>query len=438
MRYLNRPATVITTSLLVALMFVTNVVAIEIKRVESPGGLTALLVEDYTLPLISMSFSFRGGTVQDPDGKEGSVALMTALLDEGAGELDSSAFRARLEEFGIEFGFSDSGSEVTGGLRTLVSERETAFEMLKLAVTSPRFDEEPIERMRNATKLSLERALTNPSSIARNRLREVLFSGHPYSKPPNGTLQTIDELGRDELTAMHQRLFAKDNLVIGVVGAIGEAELAQALDDIFGDLPNEAQLKDIPEVVPALGISDEIGISTPNASISLIYNGLKRDDPDFFAGHLMNHILGGGSFTSRLYEEVREKRGLSYGASSSMVSRPETAFLVAGTSTRAENRDEVIEIMRSAVADVANGAITQEELEKAKRFTIGSYAINNLDTSRKIAGVLVALQTEDLGIDYIEQREKLISNVTLEDVNRVAKRLLSVEPAMVVVSPATR
>ncbi|MEL7429806.1 MAG: pitrilysin family protein, partial [Pseudomonadota bacterium] len=364
--------------------------------------------------------------------------LMTALLDEGAGELDSSAFRARLEEFGIEFGFSDSGSEVTGGMRTLVSEQETAFDMLRLALTSPRFDEEPIERIRNAIRLSLERAVTNPSSISRDRLRERVFPDHPYSKAPNGTLQTIGDLDRDDLATMHQRLFAKDNLVIGVVGAIGEAELAQALDDVFGDLPNKAQLNDIPEVVPVLGVSDEISVATPNASISLVYKGLKRDDPDFFAGHLMNHILGGGSFTSRLYEEVREKRGLSYGASSSMVSRPETAFLVAGTSTRAENRDEVIEIMRSAVSDIANGGITQEELEKAKRFTIGSYAINNLDTSRKIARVLVALQTEKLGIDYIDRREQLISNVTLEDVNRVAKRLLSVEPTMVVVAPATR
>ncbi|MEM9277035.1 MAG: PVC-type heme-binding CxxCH protein, partial [Pseudomonadota bacterium] len=253
-----------------------------------------------------------------------------------------------------------------------------------------------------------------------------------------GTEETIDLITRDDIVAMHEKLFARSELVVGVVGAISEEELKLELDKVFGDLPETSGAVPVDEVQPILGENVNIEMSVPNSRISLVYRGLKRDDPDFFAAHLMNHILGGGTFSSRLYTEVREKRGLAYGVSSGIATFENTAYLSAGTSTRADNQEEAIRIMKEEIRRLAEDGVTAEELEAAKKFVSGSYAIANLDTSGKIARVLVAIQSNDLGIDYIDRRKELIEKVTLEDVNRIAKKLLSAEPTQVVVGPATQ
>ena len=262
-----------------------------------------------------------------------------------------------------------------------------------------------------------------------------LFGEHPYSRRSAGNEESIELITREDIVAMYKRLFTRDHLTVGVVGAISETELKHALDLIFSELPLESETVSVAIVEPRLGETVTIDMPVPNTNISLVYKGLRRDDPDFFAAHLMNHILGGGTFSSRLYSEVREKRGLAYGVYSGIATYENTAYLTAGTSTRADNQVEAIRIIRDEIRKLAEAGVTEAELDAAKKFVIGSYAINNLDTSGKIARVLVAIQTQKLGNDYIDKREALINNVTLEDVNRIAKELLSVEPTQVVVGP---
>ena len=408
--------------------------AIDIKQVTSDKGIKALLVEDYTLPIIAISISFEGGTTQDPEGKEGTLRLMTALMDEGAGELDSVAYQSKAEELGLEFGFSASNDRFSGGGRLLRSERDEVFKLIKLAINQPRFDEDAVERMRDAIRSSIISSQKNPSAVRSKALREAIFESHPYSR--NSSEESIEAITREDIIAMNKKILSRGTLTVGVVGAISEAELKIALDDIFGQLPEERMIRDIEEVSPKLGEDISIVMSVPNATISIVYPAIKRDNPDFFAAHLMNHILGGGTFSSRLYTEVREKRGLAYGVSSAIATQDKTAYFVAGTSTRAENREETTDIIMQEIERIKTQGVTAEELEKAKRYVAGSYAISNLDTSRKIASVLVALQTQDLGIDYIERREKYIANVTLDDVNRMAKEFFSTKPTVVVVGPA--
>lgn len=408
--------------------------AIDIKEVTSEKGIKALLVEDYTLPIIAISISFEGGTTQDTDGKEGTLRLMTALMDEGAGELDSVAYQARAEELGLEFGFSASNDRFSGGGRLLRSEREEVFKLIKLAINKPRFDEDAIERMRDAIRSSIISSKKNPSSVRSKALRESIFVSHPYSR--GSSEESIDLISRDDIIAMNKKILSRDTLTVGVVGAISEAELKAALDDIFGELPQERMIGEIEEVTPKLGENISIDMPVPNATISIVYPAIKRDHPDFFAAHMMNHILGGGSFSSRLYTEVREKRGLAYSVSSGIATLDKSAYFAAGTSARAVNREETIEIIQNEIEKIAKEGVTAEELEKAKRYVAGSYAISNLDTSSKISNVLVALQTQNLGLDYIEKREKYIADVTLEDVNRIAKEFFSNKPTLVVVGPA--
>lgn len=417
------------------LVFVTQANAIDIKQVTTDKGIKALLVEDYTLPIIALSISFKGGATQDPEGKEGVLRLMTALMDEGAGDLDSTAYQAKAEEIGLEFGFSTSRDSFSGGGRLLRSERTEAFNLIKMAINQPRFDDAAIERMRDAIRTNILRGKKNPSSIASKALRESIFQNHPYSRSTSGTEQSIDIITRDDIIAMNKKILSRGTLTIGAVGAISEAELKAALDDIFGALPAESAIDDIAEVTPKLGEDISITMPVPNASVSIVYPAIKRDSPDFFAAHMMNHILGGGTFSSRLYTEVREKRGLAYGVSSGLATFDKTAYFAAGTSTRAENRDETINIIKEEINRIATDGASAEELEKAKRYVAGSYAISNLDTSGKIASVLVALQNQNLGVDYIEKRQKYIADVSLEDVNRMAKQFFSTKPTVVVVGP---
>lgn len=426
---------VLITAFTLFLGFVFQAQAIDIQEVKTDKGIKALLVEDYTLPIIALSISFEGGTTQDPEGKEGTLRLMTALMDEGAGELDSAAYQAKAEEIGLEFGFSASRDSFSAGGRMLRSEREKAFELIKMAINEPRFDADAIERMRDAIRTNIIAAKKNPGAIRSKALRQAIFVGHPYARSNSGTQASIDLVSREDILAMNQKILSRGTLTIGVVGAISADELKLALDDMFGALPTDVMVDKIADIQPKLGENISIAMPVPNASISIVYPALKRNNPDFFAAHLMNHILGGGSFSSRLYTQVREKRGLAYGVSSGISTSDHTAYFIAGTSTRAENREEAISVMKEEIERMAKQGVTQEELDKAKLYVAGSYAISNLDTSSKIANVLVALQTENLGVDYIDRREKYIADVTLEDVNRIAKEFFSVEPTVVVVGP---
>ena len=418
MRMITKAAFLTFIAFLMLLLSRAHVLAVEITKVESRSGVTALLVEDYTLPIISLAFSFKGGISQDPEGKTGTVRLMTAMMNEGAGEYDSAGFREKLEELGVEMGFSSSRDFVVGSLRTVRSDRDEAFEMLRLTMSELRFDEEPMERMRDAIRTGIEGSLKSPGAAMSKALREALFAGHPYSKPVSGDLKSIDTIKREDLISMHKNLYARDVLTIGVVGAISKEELEQALDTIFGELPQTAQLTPVKDIEPTLGETVYVEMPVPKSSISLVYKGLDRDHPDFFAAHLFNHVLGGGTFSSRLYSELREKRGLVYGVSSGLATLENAAYFSAGTSTRVDNQEKAIEVIKQEIQKLVDEGVTEAELEAAKKYVIGAYAISNLDTSGKIARVLVAIQNQNLGIDYINRRRELIERVSLEDVNR--------------------
>ena len=424
------------TALFAALLMVTSThqaFAVEIQKVQSKRGITAYLVEDYTVPIIAVAGAFRGGSTQDAPGQEGAVQLMIALMDEGAGPLDAKAFQAEAEETGVELGFSAYLDEIGFSTRTLKSEQTNAFRLLRLALNEPRFDAEAISRMRDAIRSQLESAERNPSAVARKIRRETLFKGHPYARNVAGTLASIDRISREELVSMHAKLMARDNLTIGVVGAINAEELMVHLDEVFGDLPETAELEPVADIEPTMGVDSEHFMPSPQAQISFIYPGLKREDPDFFAAHLVAHMLGGGGFSSRLYQEVREKRGLVYGISAWLSTFRHSAYLTIQTSTRNERLEETISVIREEVERLADGEISAAELEAARQYVLGSYAINNLDTSLDIAGVLVTLQTQNLGIDYLTTREADIKKVTVEDVNRLAGELLGAEPSIFVV-----
>lgn len=409
--------------------------AVEIQKVTSPGGIEAWLVEDHTVPIVALNFSFTGGSAQDPDGKEGLTRLLAATLDEGAGELDSEAFQGRMEELAVSIGFSTGKDRFYGSLRSLTPSLDEAVDLLALAVNSPRFDEAPLERMKAQLITRAKRNESDPNAIAGRSLASAMFGDHPYSRPTLGTVESLEALTAADLADQHKRLLTRNGLTVGVVGAINAEALTEILDEVFLTLPADGELVSIAELEPSYGdrISDELAV--PQSTILVGLPGLKRNDPDYQAAFVMNHILGGGTFTSWLYQEVREKRGLSYSTGTSLSPYARTGLLIGSAATKAERANETVSIILDQLQRMATEGPTEEELRAAKQFLTGSYALR-FDSSGKIARQLVGLQNADLGIDYFERRNSEIEAVTLEDVQRVAKRLLADKtPTVVTVGP---
>lgn len=406
-----------------------------VQSVTSPGGITAWLVSDDTVPLVSVDFAFRGGSSQDPPDRPGVSNLLSSLLDEGAGDLDSAAFQQRLEETAVRLSFASGKDSFQGSVGMLEGRTREAFELLALALASPRLDADPIERMKASIASGLRSRESDPDTIASRMFAEATFPGHPYAQPDDGTLESLAAITREDLAAFHAATFARDNLVVGVVGAITAEELKPLLDLAFGGLPATARLKPVAEVAPRTGLTLATPFANPQTVIRFGGVGLKRDDPDFVAGFVLNHILG-GDFSSRLYEEVREKRGLAYSVWSTVAPYDRTSLFLAGTSTRADKAREVVDLMRGEFARLAADGPTEKELADAKRFLTGNYALR-FDSSGKISSQLVGLQLDNLPIDYFQNRNALVEAVTLEDVRRVAKRLLGQPLTVVTVGPET-
>jgi zinc protease len=397
--------------------------ATNIERVVSRGGIEAWLVRESSVPLIAMNFALRAGSSQDPAEKAGLANLAAALLDEGAGDLDARTFHERLESRAIELSFSAGRDHLSGSLRTLLEHRAEAAHLLKLALAAPRFDAEAVERVRSQILAGLRRETMNPNELANKRWWAAAFPGHPYGRPTRGTLDTVPAITTDDLKA-YARLFARDTLKIGIVGNIDAAEAGALVDEVFGALPARAELAPVPATYPhGIGEVVRVDLDVPQSALVLGRAGIARRDPDFFAAYIVNHILGGGSFSSRLYREVREARGLAYSVYSSLLTYDHAALFMSATATRADRADETMRLIESEIRRLAQNGPTVEELAKAKSYLKGSYPLQ-FDTSTKIAAQLVRIQIDELGIDYIKKRDGLIEAVTLDDVKRVSKRLL--------------
>ena len=397
--------------------------AMNIERIVSPSGIEAWLVQDKSGPLVALSYSFHGGSSQDPLEKSGAANLASDMLDEGAGELDSKAFHERLENHAIELGFQVGRDNFYGTLRTLTEHSAEAFNLLHLALTAPRFEAAALERVRGQVLSGLRRESTSPNSLASRRWWQIAFPDHPYGRESKGTVETVPAITPDDMRDYVKRVFARNELKIGIVGDVDAKTAGALIDRAFGTLPAQSNLRPVPQAVPAgMGRTVVIGLDVPQAVVTFGGPGLARNDPDFMAGYIVNHILGGGSFSSRLYREVREKRGLAYGVSDNLVWLRRAAVLIGGTATRADRTGDALAIIESETKRMAEAGPNADELAKAKSYLKGSYALG-LDTSSKIAAQLVQIQVDNLGIDYIQRRSALIDAVTILDAKRVAKRL---------------
>jgi len=396
--------------------------AAKIQRLISPGGIEAWFVQDATVPLIAMEYAFSGGSNQDPAGKPGVGNMVASLIDEGSGDLDSKTFHERLDRRAIELGFSANRDYFRGSLRMLKDNKDEAFGLLHLALTSPHFDAEDVERIRAQILSGLRRETTSPTSLASRKFLEMAFGDHPYGRSSSGRLGSVPAIDVADMKDYFGRVIAKDSLRIAVVGDVDAETLGKLLDKTFADLPAKARLTpvaDIQAVKPPQRAF--IPLDVPQTVVTFGGPGIPRHDPDFMAAYVVNHILGGGS-SSRLYQEVREKRGLAYSVYESLLWMEHSALFIGNTGTRADRAGETVDAIEKEIRRIAEDGPTQKELDEAKSYLKGSQMLA-LDTSSKLASALLQYQLDKLPIDYIERRNALVDAVTLDDAKKAAQRL---------------
>ncbi|MFA9550658.1 MAG: M16 family metallopeptidase [Hyphomicrobium sp.] len=407
--------------------------AMKIQTIKSPGGIEAWLVEEHAVPMMAMRFAFEGGSSQDPTGNEGLANFLSAMLDEGAGDLKSREFQERMEEISMRMRYEDSKDAFYGNFETLTANRDEAAKLLKLAINNPRFDTDAVERIRQQLQAALAYAARNPEKVALNEWYAVAFEGHPYARPSAGTEETVAKIGGDDLEGYRKRIFAKDTLKVVAVGDINAEQLGALLDEVFGDLPATADLVAVSKTSPVAGGRQKVvEMNVPQSVAVFGLGAMERKDPDFIPTFVLNHILGGGGFASKLMEEVREKRGLAYSVYTYVYPYQHTSIFSGSVATRNEAIGESLDVIREEFKQMAENGPTQTELDNAKKYLIGSYPLR-FDTNAKIASQLLGLRMDDFGPEYIDNRNDMMAAVTLDDVKRVAKRLLETNDLIVTI-----
>ena len=399
---------------------------VNIQQVTSPGGLKAWLVEEPSIPFVALDISFRGGASLEVADKRGAINLMTALLEEGAGSMDAREFARASEGLASSFRFSVDDDELNVSARFLTENQDASVALLKAALQNPSFDADAVERVRGQVLSSIRSSAKDPGDIARKTMDELLYGDHPYGSSLNGSVDTVTALTRDDLVAAHRDVLARDRIFIGVAGDITPQALGILLDDLLGGLPETgAPLPARAEVNVPSGVT-VVDFATPQSVALFAQKGIAQKDDDWFAATVMNHILGGGSFESRLMAEVREKRGLTYGVYSYLVPMDLAETYQGSVSSANDRIAEAISVIRDEWRKMAESGATQQELEDAKTYITGSYPLR-FDGNQQIAGILVGMQMLGLPIDYIATRNDKVDAVTLEDVRRVAGELLDPE-----------
>ena len=404
-----------------------------IQRVVSPGGIEAWLVSEPAIPMVAVEVGFEGGGRLDGPDRMGAAYLASGLIEEGAGDMDSQAFARRLEDLSARMSFESGRDGFQVSVRSLTENLPETMALLETALTEPRFEPRQVERVREQVLSGLRSSAVDPQSQAGRAWFEAMFGDSAYGRPFKGTIESVEALTREDLLAVWDEMVARDRMTIGVVGDIDAETLGPLLDETFGGLPERGALEAEPLPVRAEGGVEVIEADVPQSVVVFGHEGILREDPDFIPAYVMNYVLGGGGFESRLYREVREKEGLAYSVYSYLNPLDRAGLYMGGTGTQNERVADAVAIIRREWARMAEEGVTDEELERAKKYLTGAFALR-FDSNAKIARYLVGLQQAGLGIGYIDERNGLVDAVTKEDIQRVAQRLLKPESLFVVVA----
>lgn len=429
---MTRPFSTFFATLTLAVALSGPAAAIDIQPVTSPDGHSAWLVEEHSIPIVSIEVIFTGGGAIEPEGRNGATALMTALLSEGAGDLDAQGYAAALEGLAGSISFEATRDSTTLSIRALSENRDAVIDLAVLALNQPRFDADSMARVRAQTIASLERTSHQPNTIAQQTYAAIGFDGHPYARPTDGTPESVAALTRDDILAAHRTAFSADRVHIGAAGDLSAAELGAIIDRLLHDLPSATAPLPAYRSFGAAGGVTVIEHPGPQSVIQFGHAGIPWDDDDFMPSFILNQIFGGGGFSSRLMDQIREQRGLTYGIYTSLASSRFGDAFTGRFSTANDTAGAAIDLVRQQFDWLANGGITQQDLERAQTYLTGAYALR-FDGNAAIAQILASMQFQSFAIDYVNLRNDLVRAVTLADIQRVAARLARPEALRFVV-----
>ena len=410
-------------TLCLAIVATTARAEIDIKEITTDGGIDAWVVEEPSIPFIALEMRFRGSASLDLPGKRGATNLMSGLLEEGADGLSAQEFQAQREALAASYSFRAYDDTFSISARFLTENQDEALELLRKALIAPNFDQDALDRVRAQVLAGIARDEKTPNSIAGATFDAAAFGAHPYGSAIEGTVESVTALTREDMIAAHRNALTRDRLYVSVVGDITAAEVGPMLDALLGELPAEGP--PLPEDV-AFGLEGGVTVvdfETPQSVALFGHGGIKRDDPDFFAAFIINHVLGDGGFESRLMNEVREKRGLTYGISTYLVPKFHSEMVLGSVASSNETIAEAIDVIRAEWEKMATEGMTAEELASAKTYLTGEYPLR-FDGNAEIAKIMVGMQMIDLPPAYVTDRNAYIEAVTLDDINRVAAELL--------------
>ena len=413
---------------LVLIHFHGNANATAIEEVSSPSGIKAWLVRDHSIPLTSVRFIFRGsGAISDPHGKAGRASMVSALLDEGAGTLQSQVFQKELQDRSIVLSFIADKDFFGGTLKVLNKYRARGVRLASLALAAPRFDPIAVNRIRGQIVTSLKARSARPDYKARREWSRVIYNSHPYARPVIGTQKSVTNIRSSDLHSFVKGNLTLDRLHVSIVGDIGVEEVKSLLDKMFGNLPRRGKQTEFGVArIPAKGAVYVFSKPVPQSVVLFGHRGISRKDPNFYTAYVINHILGGGSFTSRLYNSVREERGLAYSVSTHLSVRRHAPLIVGQLSTSNDKVAEALRLVRSEWRKMATNGVGQETLKNAKSFINGSFALQ-FSSSDRIANLLTNLQYYDLSPSYLRKRREYINSVTRNDIQKFAQKFLNVD-----------
>ncbi len=415
------------------LLMAAPVSAAELKKLDLGKNAEVWFSEDHTVPIIAVVAALPAGSVYDPAGKPGLASFAASLIDEGAGNMDTRAFHETLADKAIQFSASVDRDSLVISVTSLKENMPQAMKLLQTALLHPRFDSEAVNRIRTQILQSIQQGDSRPPTVARRAFVKAFFNGHPYGHDSDGDPASVASITPDDLRGFARSHWVRGGLKVSIAGDISPAEATKLVGDTFKPVPDVRPAS--PPAIRRLGApgTHVIAMDVPQPTVIFGLPGIMRADPDFIPGYVANYILGGGGFSSHLMDEVRVKRGLTYGISTQVSAYNRAAIMLGSVATRADAVRHTITVVHDTLADFARTGATQAELDDAKTFLTGSFPLAFSSTSG-FAAQLSTFQRQGLDIGYVARRNSLIQQVSLEDVRRVAKKLFDPARLTVVVA----
>lgn len=403
----------------------TSAVEIDAKRRQTPNGITVLLVERHGLPIISIQMLIRAGSMNDPEPLGGVANLVANLLDEGTTTRSSAQIAEEVDFMGARLDASAGADASTASLTVLKKDLAKGLAILADIVRRPSFPAAEIERKRQQTLGAIIAQQDDPAAVAEKAFQNVIFQNHPYHRPVEGTEATVPKIQRADITKFYDTYYRPNNAILAVVGDVTEAELMALVDAEFGGW----EARDVPPVtapspnLPERRRMEVIDRSLTQASLVMGHVGIQRNNPDYYAVVVMNYILGGGGFSSRLLKKIRDEQGLVYGIASHFDARVHPGSFEVSLQTKTATADEALAGVLAELERIRREKVTAQELTEAKEFLVGSFPLR-METNARMAALLSQIEFYGLGRSYFDDYPDKIRAVTADDVLRAAQRYL--------------